>query len=95
MELNDKRIEVEKLRDDSAKERNELQKKVDKATKETDSISTEAGLEKYIRTTYPVVKKDEGVIVVYDDDKVPVSPVRNQITVWERLSIWWQDYFKK
>jgi hypothetical protein len=95
MELNDKRIEVGKLRDDSVKERDELQKKVDSAQKQTDDITTERGFESYVRTTYPVVKKGEGVIVIYDDDKVPVSAVRNQVTVWERLSIWWKDVFKK
>ena len=95
MELNDKRIEVAKLRDDSAKERDELQQKVDSAQKQTDDIQTTRGFESYVRTTYPVVKKGEGVIVIYDDDKVPVSAVRNQVTVWERLSIWWKDVFKK
>lgn len=95
MELNDKRIEVGKLRDDSAKEREELERKVDSAQKQTDDIVTERGFESYVRTTYPVVKKGEGVIVIYDDDKIPVSAVRNRVTVWERLSIWWKDVFKK
>ena len=93
MELNDKRIEVSALRNDSIKERDELQKKVDKARKETESISTEKGFEAYVRTTYPVVKKGEGVIVIYDDDKVPVSPVRATMTIWERFSIWWKTFF--
>lgn len=94
MELNDKRIEVAKLRDDSAKEREELQRKVDKASKETEAIQTEQGFESYVRATYPVVKKGEGVIVVYDDNKTPVSKVKEDMTVWERLSVWWQNYFK-
>ena len=94
-ELNDKRIEVAKLRDDSLKEREELERKVDKARQETDAIATERGFEAYVRTTYPVVKKGEGVIVVYDDDKVPVTPVREQINVWERLGIWWRSFFKE
>lgn len=95
VELNGKRMEVSKLRDDSVKEREELQRKVDIAEKQTSSIGTEKGLESYIRTTYPVVKKGEGVIVIYDDDKVPVSPVREQITLLERVSIWWKNFFAK
>lgn len=95
MELNDKRIEVSKLRDDSLLEREGLQNKVDKAEKQTNDISTQRGFERYVRTTYPVVKKGEGVIVIYDDDKVPVSAVRDQITVWEHLRIWWKDFFGK
>ena len=95
MELNSKRIDVVKLRNDSLKEREELQKKVDKAQKETDFISTQRGLEAYIRTTYPVVKNGEGVIVIYDDDKVPVSTVRNKMTFWEHVTIWWNNFFSK
>ena len=93
MELNSKRHDVAKLRDDSQKEVEELKRKVDKAQKETDSISTQRGFEAYVRTTYPVVKKGEGVIVIYDDNKVPVSTVRNQITFLEQISIWLKKFF--
>jgi cell division protein FtsB len=95
MELNDKRIDVNKLQDDSVKEREELQKKVDKAEEQTNLISTQRGFEAYIRTTYPVVKKGEGVIVIYDDNKVPVSTVREKMTVWEHFTIWWNSFFQK
>ena len=94
MELKDKQVEVSKLRNDSIKEREELERKVDVARKQTEAIGTTRGFESYIRTTYPVVKKGEGVIVIYDDDTVPVSSVREEMTVWERLSIWWKDVFK-
>lgn len=94
MELNDKRIDAAKIRDESTKERVELEKKVKKAQQETDAINTERGFEAYVRTTYPVVKNGEGVIVIYDDNKVPVSEVRENMNVWERLSIWWQVFFK-
>lgn len=93
VELNNKRTDVAKLRNDSAKEREELQKKVDKAQKETDLIGTQRGFEAYIRTTYPVVKKGEGVIVIYDDDKVPVSTVRDKMTFWEHFTVWWNNFF--
>ena len=95
MELNSKRVDAAKLRDESIVERDKLQQKVDKSQKETDAISTSRGFEAYIRTTYPVVKQGEGVIVVYDDNKNLVSPVREKMTVWERLSIWWKNYFQK
>lgn len=93
VELNTKQVEVSKLHDDSVKEREELQRKVDIARKQTEDISTTRGFEAYIRTTYPVVKKGEGVIVIYDDNKVPVSAVRDRVSPWERLNIWWKDFF--
>ena len=89
-----KRADVAKIRDDSQKERDGLQLKVEKAQKETDLIGTQRGFEAYVRTTYPVVKKGEGVIVIYDDDKTPVSTVRTKVTFLEQMSIWWTDFFK-
>ena len=95
MELNDKRIDVAKLRDDSYKEKVEVERKVDIAKKQVDDIATPEGFEAYVRTTYAVVKKGEGVIVIYDDNKVPVSKVREHMTVWERFTVWWNDAFRK
>ena len=95
MELNNKRTDVAKLRNESAQERALLEKKVDTARKETTMIGTERGFEAYVRTTYPVVKEGEGVIVIYDDEKSPVSTVREKVTVWEQLNIWWKQVFVK
>lgn len=95
MELNDKRIEVAKLRDDSIQERSDLEAKVTDAKRRVEIIGTEEGFEEYVRTTYPVVKQGEGVIVIYDDNTTPVSPVRNTMNVWERLGIWWKKTFSK
>lgn len=95
MELNNKRVDVAKLRTDSMQERQLLEAKVEKATKATEAIATERGFESYVRTTYPVVKEGEGVIVIYDDDKNPVSTVREKITVWEHFNIWWNSVFHK
>lgn len=95
MELNNKRIDTAKLRDDSAAERKELEDKVAKAQAKNDAIATPRGFETYVRTTYPVVKEGEGVIVIYDDTNSPVSPVRADMTIWERLLVWWNKSFKK
>ena len=66
MELNDKRIEVAKLRNESELKRTELDQRVKNAEIKTEAIHTKRGLEEYIRSTYPVVKDGEGVVVVYD-----------------------------
>lgn len=95
MDLNDKRIEVAKLRNDSKIERDNLVGKVEKAKKQSDEISTDRGFESYVRSTYPVVKEGEGVIVIYDGDKSPVSQVREDMNVWERLLVWWNNIIKK
>ena len=69
MELNDKRIESAKLRNESTVERKDLGDKVVKAEEKNNEIVTPRGFENYVRTTYPVVKDGEGVIVVYDETK--------------------------
>ena len=95
MELNNKRIETAKLKNDSALERSDLENKLAKSEEKNNEISSSRGLENYIRTTYPVVKDGEGVIVVYDDTKdSPVSQVREDVTFWEQLLIFWNRITK-
>jgi hypothetical protein len=95
MELNDKRIAVKKLAEDSRNERMEVGQKVAKAEGKNEAIATNRGFEEYVRTTYPVVKEDEGVIVIYDGSASPVAPVKADMTVWERLQIFLQNLFAK
>lgn len=94
VELNDKRIDVARLRSDSAVEKKELEAKVEKAQEKNERIQTDSGMEAYIRTTYPVVAEGEGVIVVYDGQSSPVIPVREGITIWERLTLWLHAFKK-
>jgi hypothetical protein len=95
MELNDKRIDVVKLKEDSEEERKTLEGKVTKAESESAKIASPRGFEEYVRTTYPVVKEGEGVIVIYDDEKSPVSVVREYMNVWEKLLVYWKSLTKK
>ena len=93
VELNDKRINASKLREESSTERNDLEEKVAKAKNKEESIKTERGFETYVRTTYPVVSEGEGVIVIYDAPTSLVTPVREDMTVWERLLVLWHKFF--
>lgn len=95
MELNDKRIAVEKLRAESEVERRDLEMKVKRSEEKNTAIETDRGFENYVRTTYPVVKEGEGVIVIYDGDKSPVAQVRADMTVWERFKVFLQGFFAK
>ncbi len=95
VELNDKRINASKLREESSAERNDLEEKVAKAKNKEESIKTERGFETYVRTTYPVVSEGEGVIVIYDAPTSLVTPVREDMTVWERLLVLWHKFIQK
>ncbi|MEI6810480.1 MAG: hypothetical protein WCK60_00315 [Candidatus Nomurabacteria bacterium] len=89
VELNDKRISASNLREESSIDRKDLEGKVTKATEKEDSIKTDRGFETYVRTTYPIVGNGEGVVVIYDVPTSPVTPVREDMTVWERLLVLW------
>ncbi len=95
VELNNKRITTARLQAESAEDRKELEEKVRKAELKTASIKTERGMEAYIRSTYPVVENGEGVIVVYDTSVSPVTPVREDMTFWESLLIWWRNVVQR
>ncbi len=93
MELNDKRLEANIQRDETKNERMDLEVKVEKIRKQNEFINTERGFEEYVRTTYPVVKDGEGVIVIYDDESEAVSEVREKMTAWEKISVYWNSLF--
>lgn len=93
MELNAKRKEAVLLRDETKTERQNLEEKVAHAKEKNDFIKTDRGFEEYVRATYPVVKDGEGVIVVYDGDKTPVSKVRDDMTFMEKVTVVWRRIF--
>ena len=85
MELNAKRVEVQKISNDSGSKKSELQDKVNSLEFRNSKIKTDQGVDEYIRTTLPVVKDGEGVIVVYDSNNNVVIPARNDLNIWERF----------
>lgn len=95
VELNEKRVGVAKLHQESLIERTNLEDKVMKAKAKNEAIETPRGFDTYVRTTYPVVANGEGVIVVYDAENSLVTPVRETITIWERLLLMWNRIFTR
>lgn len=96
VELNNKRMDVSALREESLAKKTELQDKLQASEQKNNDIHTDRGVEEYIRTTQPVVKNDgEGVIVVYDDNKTPVVPVKQDMNVWEKLLVWLRSFMAK
>jgi hypothetical protein len=95
MELNNKRIHVAALRNEAQLAQHDLETQIQQAKEKDTAIKTGRGLEEYVRTTYPVVKAGEGVIVVYDDNKNLVTEVRENMNIWERLLVWGQSFMKR
>ncbi len=92
VELHAKSEVVAKIRDETAYERKEAEGKVLQAKERNEALATPRGFESYVRTTYPVVQEGEGVIVVYDEKVSPVVSVREDITFWEKVTLFWQKH---
>lgn len=82
IELNDKRLKVEKEREKAYQEKSVLEDKLAKSETRLNFVETPKGREDYIRTTYPVVKAGEGVIVVYNATDSPVAEVKKDQGRW-------------
>ena len=95
VDLNNKRIIATKLRNESLAKEQETASQLDRAKSRLSSIKTDRGFEEYVRTTYPVAKPGEGVIVIYEENNSPVTPVREHMTIWERLRVFIEPFFTK
>lgn len=95
VDLNNKRINAGKLRDEAIAKEEETRISLAKAEGRLSAIETDRGFEEYVRTTYPVAKEGEGVIVVYEQEGSPVTAVREHMTVWERLLVLLKPLFTK
>lgn len=92
VELHEKSEAVAKIRNETSYERKEAEEKVLRAKERNEALATPRGFESYVRTTYPIVQEGEGVIVVYDEKVSPVVSVREDITFWEKVTLFWQKY---
>jgi len=95
VELYGKYAKVAELKSQSEKERISLEQKLNKSQEKTDALYTDRGVEEYVRRTYPVVKQGEGVIVVYEASSSPVVPERKDVSVIERIRMFFGTLFYK
>jgi cell division protein FtsB len=95
VELYGKYQKIADLKNQAQKEESTLQDKVTKAQAKDDALHTERGIEDYVRRTYPMVKEGEGVIVVYDASTSPVVEVRKDISLSERITLWFVKILQK
>lgn len=88
-----KRNEIVKEREKKEEELNKQKGLLQAATDKKLYLETERGKEEYLRTTFPVASGGEGVIIVYDDNKKTVSPVKRDATTKEKLLYFWRGLF--
>lgn len=69
--------------------------KTNAAKANLDLISSNRGIEGYIRETYPVVKEGEKVIVLFDSKQSAVEPVELPPTRAEVLKTWLHSLYSK
>ena len=91
--LYEKRNEIIAERNIKEEELRIENEKLRKVNEKKDFLETERGKEEYIRTTFPVAKEGEKVIIVYDDNKNGVSPVKKERTTMEKFRHFLRDLF--
>lgn len=88
-----KRNEIVKEREKKEEELQKEQGKLQVARDKKEYLETDRGREEYLRTTFPVASQGEGVIIVYDDNKRAVSPVKRDLSTKEKLIHFWRGLF--
>ncbi len=91
--LYEKRNEIVTERNIKEEELRIENEKLRRAKEKKDFLETERGKEEYVRTTFPVAKEGEKVIIVYDDNKNGVSPVKKERTTMEKFKHFLRDLF--
>lgn len=88
-----KRNEIVKEREKKEEEFHKQQNLLQKADEKKSYLETSRGKEEYLRTTFPVASSGEGVIIVYDDNKKTVSPVKRDMSTKEKFIHFWRGLF--
>ena len=91
--LYEKRNEIVKAKTKKEDDLTLTKNKLREAENKKIYLESERGKEEYIRTTFPVAREGEGVIIVYDDKKELVSPVKKELSTQEKINHFVNDLF--
>lgn len=88
LNLLDKYLRIREVRDRTERDLNEVTANNLKAINKLRIISTERGIDGYIRQAYPVVKDGEGVITLYNSSTTNIINVAIEPSIWEKFISW-------
>ncbi len=91
--LLDKYLRMREVRNKVELDLNEANQNSDKANNKLKIISTQRGLDGYIRQAYPVVKDGEGVITLYNSSTTNIINVDIEPNMWQRFSSWLKQVY--
>ncbi len=91
--LYEKRNDIVAERNKKEEELKDAERKLSDTKEKKVFLESERGKEEYIRTTFPVVRDGEGVIIVYDDKKESVTQVKKELSTKESLLRFLKDLF--
>ena len=95
IDLSQKLVRTKGIYDSAYTDYKSQEAKTNAAKANVDLISSNRGIEGYIRQTYPVVKDGEKVIVLFDSKSSAVEPVELPPTQMDKLKTWWDSLYKK
>lgn len=91
--LLNKYLRMREVRNKVELDLSEANQNSDKANNKLKIISTQRGLDGYIRQAYPVVKDGEGVITLYNSSTTNIINVDIEPSLWEKVSIWLKQIY--
>ncbi len=91
--LLNKYLRMREVRNKVELDLSEANQNSDKANNKLKIISTQRGLDGYIRQAYPVVKDGEGVITLYNSSTTNIINVEIEPSLWEKVSIWLKQIY--
>ena len=91
--LLNKYLRMREVRNKVELDLSEANQNSDKANNKLKIISTERGLDGYIRQAYPVVKDGEGVITLYNSSTTNIINVDIEPNMWQRFSSWLKQVY--
>ncbi len=91
--LYEKRNDIVLEKNKKEEEMKDEETKLNVALEKKRFLESPRGKEEYLRTTFPVAKEGEGVIIVYDDKKEVVSEVKKELSTNEKLKHFFADLF--
>jgi len=91
--LYEKRATIIEEKNKKEEELRTEQKKLADALEKKHFLESPRGKEEYLRTTFPVAKEGEGVIIIYDDKKEVVTQVKKEMSLKEKLKHFFSNLF--
>ncbi len=80
-----KKVSSEEMKNESLKNVENLRLRDEELKQKIDRLKTKEGIEEEIRLKYNVVKEEENMVVVVEDEKTEVATTSSKVSFWQKF----------